>query len=551
MNEKKLKTTRRTFLAQAGILTAGLTTGVNSVSCNRSHTNVGKTGNSSEIFRMPLLMSDDFEERNNVWWRVELAVPDPENPLLEGGMPWDAGGIGVHGTILCDPIDGLYKAWVIATPPEEQLSGIINTLNHRSRRLCYYESKDGIHWTRPELSDSSFGEHKFTNIIFNDEGGTQYASVNVNPDREWPYEMFVYRSMYANELPGYTKMYNYRSKDGKTWEEVYGPIKGPFNGDVAFIYPARDFDPDHKEGYVVYYRLGVEDMEAHNPGFENPISRIIFRAESHDGREWVHDRKIIARDERDHRDTQYMELVPKKVPGGYVGLVSVYQPLTQTQNLRLAVSRDGWQWWFPERRPCLDNPPLGDYGGGMIWQSKNLIEEGNRLYVYYGGMEGLHRNLFDTHGQEMGASYLQVGLETVFNSKVGFLPFNAAMCRASWRTDRLYALVSASGGPTVGMAVTRPINIAGGQLKINFFTKPPKKTPAPNFDKGYLQVELLDNNGNPVKGFARNDCPKLSGDYSAFPVKWTGGNIIPENASKVKFYLKRAFLYGFISDTVS
>ena len=56
--------------------------------------------------RLPLLMPDDFESLHLVSWRVELGVPDPNNPLLEPKMPWDAGGIMAHGTVLHDPIDG-------------------------------------------------------------------------------------------------------------------------------------------------------------------------------------------------------------------------------------------------------------------------------------------------------------------------------------------------------------------------------------------------------------------------------------------------------------
>lgn len=427
----------------------------------------------SELLRMPLLMLDDFEELNNVWWRVEEAVQDDENPLLEGDMPWNAGGIGIHGTVLRDPIDGKYKAWIVTTPPQEELKGICSAT--RYRRLCYFESTDGVHWTWPKLPNSEYEEYEATNIIFNDVGGTQYASVDINPEREWPYEMFVFRRMYGQGVPGYTKMYNYRSRDGKIWEEMYGPIKGPFVGDLAFIYPARLLYPDSTNGYVAYYRLSEFDAEAHIPKHDNTRpghGRMLYRAESVDGKEWINARKIIARDERDHRDVQYMELIPERVPGGYIGVISVYSGLSQTMNLRLAASRDGIIWWFPDRRSCLDNPPLGEYGGGMIWQSKNLVVEGNQLYVYYSGQEGLHSQIWDTRGKKL--EYLQVGLERVFNSMSCTIPFNSALCRASWRIDRLYAMASASGGP--------------------------------------------------------------AGD---------GEDIMPEHASKVKFYLKRAFLYGF------
>ncbi|HUT93140.1 MAG TPA: hypothetical protein VMY37_26990 [Thermoguttaceae bacterium] len=499
----------------------------------------------AEPARMPLLMPDDFDQMNVVFWRVEPAAPDAENPLLEGDTPWDAGGVMTHGTVLRDPIDGLYKAWIICTPPEEELAEV-STRNHYDRRLCYFESTDGVHWTRPNLPDSALGDHQATNVVFDDtdDGGTQYASVNVDPaNRAWPYEMFVYRNMYGRTEPGHTHLHHYRSPNGKTWELVHGPIKGPFTSDVCFIYPARFLDPDRDGGYVAYYRVGAPDPEATIPVYEGSGSttRQLYRAESRDGKEWVDAEKIIMRDERDHRDTQYMELVPERVPGGYLGVVSIYHPITQTLNLRLAASRDGRRWWFPDRRPCLDNPPLGEYGSGMIWQSKSLVAEGERLYVYYGGMEGLHRPIVDTRGQ----GFRQIGMDSVLDRPHGFLPFNSALCRASWRVDRLYALVSAAGGFTVGTAVTKPRRLAGRQLRVNFLTRPPKKSTKPGFDEGYLQVELLDAQGNPLPGFTRDDCPRLKGDHRALVVKWAGGDRAPEQTARAKFTLKRAFLYGF------
>ncbi|MGH2644275.1 MAG: hypothetical protein ACRDE2_10020, partial [Chitinophagaceae bacterium] len=74
--------------------------------------------------RFPLLMPDDFDSLFLVAWRQELGVPDPRNPLLTPAMPWDSGGIMAHGTVLHDPIDGLWKAWQVSTPPEKNLKGL-------------------------------------------------------------------------------------------------------------------------------------------------------------------------------------------------------------------------------------------------------------------------------------------------------------------------------------------------------------------------------------------------------------------------------------------
>lgn len=521
--------------------------------------------------RMPLMMPDDFSELLAVAWRVEPALPDTHNPLLEGEMPWDRGGVLTHGTVLKDPIDGLFKAWIICTPAEEGLPGPGTTIdrfyrnwlkaspeerarkglgnmsppNHWLRRLCYFESRDGVNWTRPRPPNSAFGKYEATNILLDEtaNGGTQCVSVSVDPgNKEWPYEMFVYRKMYwPPPGPKNPKLCHLHSKDGKVWEQDYGPISGPFRVDHCFVYPMKELDPGKGAGYVAYYKLtGMKDDQAHIPCNE-VVTRQLFRAESTDGKKWTDGQVTIRRDERDHRDTQYMELVPHRVPGGYVGVVSVYHPIIQTQDFSLAVSRDGLAWWFPDRRPCLANPPLGDYGGGMLWASKNLVPDGDQLYIYYGAMEGVHKPLMDTRG----TTFQKDGLDTVLSGSYGFMPFNSALCRAAWRVDRLYGLAAAAGGPTIGAAVATPQDLAGKQLRVNFRTRPAKKASIPGLDEGYLLVELLDEQGKAVPGFTRADCQMLRGDHRSLTIQWKGGQVAPKEARKAKFYLKRAFLYGF------
>ena len=521
---------------------------------------VGLAG--AEQARMPLLMPDDFGELCAVSWRVELGVLDKNNPLIEGDMPWDAGGVMSHGTVLRDPIDGLWKAWLVCTPPEEMMESSLASLpsalvewlatvapeetkgvssfNHFHRRVCYFQSTDGVHWTRPKLSNSSFGDHDQTNIVFGGPDGiAQYASVIVDPaNREWPYEMFVLFPNMSRALGGEAPsgLCRYRSRDGKQWQRVGGPIKGPFTSDVCYVYRGEN------GGYVGYFRLvRHEDKSGHVPPYEGNPARTNYRVFSPDGEHWTDTEIIMKRDERDHRDTQYMECVPHKVKGGYLGMVTMYHPITQTLDLRLAASRDGRKWWFPDRRPCLANPPLGDYGGGMIWQCKDLIVQDNTLYVYYSGSEGIHRAIWDTRARGLK----QVGLESVITEGSGILPFNGALCRAGWRFDRMYALASSVGGPTIGTAVTKPQELKGKQLRVNLVTRPPKKSTEPEFDEGYMQVELLDSQGEPMAGFTREDCALLRGDHQALQVKWTGGDRCPDEAKKARFYLKRAFLYGF------
>ena len=123
--------------------------------------------------RMPLMMPDDFAELRLCGWRVEPGTPDPHNPLIEGEMPWDRGGVGIHGSVFKDPLEGRWKAYLVCTPaetlPEEQPENQGKpwaSENHAHRRVCLFESEDGVNWTRPALHNVRFPGHPTTNILF-------------------------------------------------------------------------------------------------------------------------------------------------------------------------------------------------------------------------------------------------------------------------------------------------------------------------------------------------------------------------------------------------
>lgn len=495
--------------------------------------------------RMPLLMPDDFESLQLVAWRVEQGVPDPANPLLEPAMPWDSGGIMAHGTILRDPIDGMWKAWQVSTPGEPTLDGL-KTEHEHQRRLTYLESHDGVAWYRPELPFVSWPGYKHTNIIFDmDSGGTSvYASVLVNAEnREWPYEMFVmrgplYGGMKDNKvghLPGPTERlgtYRYLSKDGKDWRLVEGPIHPAVGGggDVSYVYRKPD------GSYYSYFKSypKARDGDRLIPYDNNARGglRSVSRRASHDGTDWGSENLVLTRDWRDPDYAQFLEICPVPVDGGYVAFINYYDAVIQTMSLQLAASRDGVRWWRPDRRPALPNPPLGEYGGGMIWQMHSPVVEGDRMHVYYAGSEGIHGEIHDTRFEPQ----IEVGNETVLGFHSPTLPFNTALCRASWEFDRLYALASSAGGITRGEAVTRPCEIGGRRVVVNAFVK----------EGGSLRAELLDLAGQPVPGFSLDDNIAVTGDHRRFVLEWRGGKKAPSGAVKIRFVFHRAFLYGFM-----
>lgn len=490
--------------------------------------------------RMPLLMPGDFEELHLVSWRVEEGEPDPHNPLVMPKYPWDSGGVMAHGTILRDPYDGLWKAWLISTPPEttlEELDGI----HEEERRLTYLESEDGVHWDRPMLPYVSWPGYEKTNILLSHESGgaSTYASVLLDSsNQEHPYEMFIMRGAHGGveyKNPDKTSplgkgegIYRYRSKDGTDWTPVEGPL-GNAPSDVLYVYQKTD------GSYIGYYKTGIEPPDfARVIPYDNNHSntlRSVFYTASPDGSNWGDVTLVMTADWRDPNHQQFMEINPVQVPGGYIGFVTVYDAITQVNYLQLAISRDGIDWWTVARRPTLPNPPLGDYGGGMIWQVKNPIVQDDDLHVYYAGVQGLHGEIFDTRHEPRKEAR---GITTIAKD-TPTLPFNSALCRATWDFHRLYALVPSAGGPTRGVAVTTPQECAGKSLWVN----------ANALYRGHLEVALLDSAGNEIPGYSREDCKTITGDHYELELEWRGGTTAPPDAQKVKFYLINAFLYGF------
>ena len=502
-------------------------------------------------FRMPLLMPDNFDSMLLVSWRVEQGVEDPHNPLLAPAMPWDLGGVMAHGTVLHDPIDGLWKAWQVSTPPERLLDSKapkgwtqgLWALHETQRRLTYLESKDGVHWYRPKLTFNRWPGYDSTNIILDlNSGGTAvYASVLVDPkNKEWPYEMFVIRNPslgpdpnHVGNLPAPSPekrgTYKYISHDGKDWKLVAGPLhplgKG---GDVSYVYRQPD------GSYVSYfknYSLKEGDRIIPYDNNSQQMVRRIGRSTSPDGDKWTDPVTVLGRDWRDPGYAQFMELCPLQVEGGYFGMATYYNASDKTISLEMAASRDGINWWRPSRRISLPNPPLGDYGGGMMWQMHSPIVEKGKMFIYYAGAQGLHGEVYDSRVTPR----LEVGNESVAGIPTPTLPFNSALCRASWQFDRLWALVPSAGGPTLGQAVTRIETPKGGKLAVNVLVK----------KGGEFRAELEDKFGNPIAGFTAKDCRPVIGDHHQILLNWKGGQKAPATAARIRFVLKNAFLYGY------
>lgn len=102
---------------------------------------------------------------------------------------------------------------------------------------------------------------------------------------------------------------------------------------------------------------------------------------------------------------------------------------------------------------------------------------------------------------------------------------------------RLDGFVSVQALYAGGEVITKPLRFAGDKLKINYETSA----------AGSVRVELQTADGQPIDGFALDDCPEIIGDHVDHIVRWKGGSNLAElagTAVRLRVVLKDADLYS-------
>jgi hypothetical protein len=123
--------------------------------------------------------------------------------------------------------------------------------------------------------------------------------------------------------------------------------------------------------------------------------------------------------------------------------------------------------------------------------------------------------------------------------------------------DQLYFYVSARGnGHVAGLATLRRDGFAsmdadasGGTLTTRLVTFQGKHAFV-NFDapQGELRVEILDEKGDPIPPFTRENCVPVRGDRTLEPVRWSSMQDLSAVAGRkvrLRFHLTGGRLYAF------
>ncbi len=421
-------------------------------------------------------------------------------------------------------------------------------------RVCYAESDDGLHFTKPILNLHEVAGSKANNVVL--PGPIGGCSVWIDPKAPPEHRYKTQAKAYPT---GQFQMHS--SPDGLHWNpfELLNPGSGGWDTQSIIF-------RDAKIGrYVLFTRRWVR-LQPRERSY-----RTVRRLESDDLKGWDNKSVALEADKIDlathttstgqppvdyygaavfpYEDTYIMlaqafwhwqdrpgqlrDALPMhverqpgpRIPAVSAGIRDESRSLAASASrkglgpsafdVRLLVSRDGKQFQrVGQRKPFMAIGPEGAFDSRFVWVAPNPVRMGDELWIYYFGDNRDH----DSNIDPLAGGQHRTGIG-----------------RAVLRLD---GFVSADADYTGGELTTPPLRFSGKRLELNLDTS----------GGGSAEAEVLDADGKPLAGFARADAIAINGNSVRMPVRWRNGDDVSPLAGKpvrLRFHLRDCKLYAF------
>lgn len=409
--------------------------------------------------------------------RRRIHEPKPKEVVLTTDRPWE-GNTCAYYTLFQD--DDLYRLYYRGS----HYNTDTGKAAHREV-ACYAESRDGIHWDRPNLGLVDWEGSKENNIILDGIGTHCFVAFHdENPD--CPADA-RYKGISRGRPTGRKGLYVYKSPDGIHWTHIKRePVitNGAFDSqNLAF------WDPTLGK-YACYSRL-----------FTNGV-RAIQVCTSDDFVQWT-DPVVLkyADSPNEHLYTNAIRPYPR-APHIRIGFPTRYEPKKSQVEPIFMASRDGLTFQRFNEPVIPRTAPKDRIGNRSNYMANGLLAlPGNdREYAVY------------------GTEAYYVGPDT-------------RLRRFMYRVDGFVSLRADKSG----VVLTKPFQVTGADCVLNY-----------QADKGgAIRVEVLDAGGETLPGLGLADCQPLKGDEIAATVKWTGDlDKFVGKTVRLKLALDQADLYS-------
>ncbi len=435
-----------------------------------------------------LLLDDQLVERKEGFMLTVNPAVKMERPILLPEKTWEHNGIWCWLSVIDD--DGVYKMWYDAVGEDGH------------HRLCYAFSLDGINWHRPKLGIIEYKGSRDNNIVFEGLPESRHHVGTVFKDPSAP-EAERYKYIFGGrpDRRGHS-IYGAYSSDGIKWKLCKEESIIPWYTDTMNVC----FWDEGKEKYVAFVRLNEECR------IRGQI-RAIGRTESERFDDFPPPVKIMEPDSRDPPDMDLYNSAAVKYPYAsdvYLMFPSAFYHKHDTLDVQLATSRDGVNFIRWRTPPFLRLGPAGSFDSMEVYMGVGMLKVGDELWMYYGGFNVGHSDTKPKPG--LGG----IGMARV----------------------RLDGFISQDASPSGGNLLTVPLKFKGERLFLNM----------DGSAGGWLKVEILDENGRPIKGFSEKDADPLFGNNTHKLVTWRGRcnvSSLRDRIIKLRFIGRNVKLYAF------
>ena len=438
---------------------------------------------------------------------VELVLHHPrdEGPVLNFDNAWEGLFCG-YCTVIKD--GDLYRLYYRGKP-------VAGKDGDENESTCYAESKDGIHWARPELSQFTILGHKNNNVVLANAAPFTH---NFSPMLDTRPDVSADRRFkaLAGTMAG-GGLVAWVSGDGIQWEKLQErPVIPKEMVPFRYMFDSQNvaFWSQEEKRYLCYFRV-----------FEGKIRRIC-RSESDDFIHWSKPKLMEYQHGGEQAPIEHLYTNQThayfRAPHIYVSTAARFMPgrqvLTEAQAKEINVNPG----YFKD---TSDSIFMTTRGGAVYDRTflSSFIRPGIGAKNWVSRTNYPALNVVQTGPAEM----------SVYTNQDYAQP-SAHLRRYSLRLDGFASVHADYAG---GEFVTKPLKFSGKELAINFSTSA----------AGGLKIEIQDEGGKAMPGFALKDAREQIGNEIDRVISWNAGSDVSSLAGKpvrLRFVMKDADIFA-------
>ena len=432
---------------------------------------------------------------------LRLLPPHDAGSVLKFDRPWEGAFCG-YVTVILD--GGVYRLFYRGL-------GAAGADGGEKETTCYAESSDGVHWKKPNLGLFEFDGESANNIVLKDAAP---ATHNFCPMRDTrpgvpPEERFKAVGGIAS-----SGLFAFASADGVRWRRIQeAPVFKP----EGWVLDSQNvpFWSETEGKYVLYFRKSVDGVRA------------IARVTSDDFLNWSEIEQMRYSDTQTTKPSNHLYTNQTRpyfrAPQIYLATAARFMPGRQVLTPEEATTIGVHPKYFGDTADCV---LLTSRGGASYDRAfaEALIKPG------IGAENWVSRTNYPALGVVPTGEH---EMSLFVNQNYG--QPSAHLRRYVWRLDGMACVWAPASG---GELITTPLEFNGKEIKINFSTSA----------AGSVRVEVQDEAGEPIPGFALKDARELIGNDIDRTVQWGGESDVATLSGRkirLRFVLSDAELYSY------